>query len=117
MPQYDWRAVERQRHLDAFGEANWSLGADGGYYWHSSGNPIPKDIVADWADAGLISVDRQRAHGVAYDADRKAFFESYRAAQAARTPEQRSEEHAELAAAFGPGAVVMNVVTGETRQV
>jgi hypothetical protein len=41
------------------------------------------------------------------------FLAQYRAAQAARTPEQIAEHAYELRAAFGAGETVVNVITGE----
>tara|TARA_R110002110_G_scaffold144092_1_gene333051 strand:- start:337 stop:504 length:168 start_codon:yes stop_codon:yes gene_type:complete len=38
---------------------------------------------------------------------------AYRAAQAARSPEQLAEERFEQLAAFGPGVKLINVITGE----
>lgn len=44
-------------------------------------------------------------------------LEEYREARANRTREQKREEQFELQAAFGPGAKVVNIFTGETTDV
>lgn len=44
-------------------------------------------------------------------------LEEYREARANRTAEQKREEQFELQAAFGPGAKVVNIFTGETTDV
>ena len=83
---------------------------DGAVKWASSGNYLPADCVekllfggADWFDADATARKR--------DAQNEAFLESYRKAQTGR--KRSAEEIAEMRAAFGEGAVVVDVLTGE----
>lgn len=81
---------------------------DGAVKWVSSGNYLPADCVeklvfggADWVDAEATA--RKRA------AQNEAFLAEYRA----RKRVVSEEEKAEMRAAFGPGAKVVDVLSGE----
>ena len=87
-----------------------TLGADGGYRWLSSGNVVPKDYVEI---AGVTGAALAR-HQAAYDANTEQVLAAYRASRARYG--YSAEERAEIAAAFGPGETVVDVLTGERVQ-
>lgn len=81
--------------------------SDGAIYWIKSGNYIPDDYCEKLEYAGY-KFDRQATKKAA-DAQLKNFLEAYRKNHHGFT----AEEMAEARAAFGPGTVVVNVLTGE----
>lgn len=79
--------------------------------WNSNDRVPPLDIVALAAEVfEAVDFDASRE---AYEADAKRSISEYRRRRAQRTPEQVAEERAEMRAAFGPGATVVDVLTGE----
>lgn len=79
--------------------------------WNSNDRVPPLDIVALAAEVfEAVDFDASRE---AYEADAKRSIAEYRRRRAQRTPEQVAEERAEMRAAFGPGATVVDVLTGE----
>ena len=84
---------------------------DGVVRWRSNDAVPPAECLDQLAAEGLV-FDRRKTD-VARESDLRAFAAQYRKARARRTPEQREEEAAEMRAAFGPGAVVVDVLTGE----
>lgn len=77
--------------------------------WTSSGRPVPGDSAALLVALGLgEGIDLAATKAAAEAAAAKA-VEQYRAAQPA---DPSAEELAEMRAAFGPGAKVINVITG-----
>ena len=64
-------------------------------------------------EAGLIDSDTVVITNKAYDVHTAEFFAHYRKMRANRTPEQIAEERVEMEAAFGKGAEVVNIITGE----
>lgn len=77
---------------------------DGIYRWKSNDH-VPFDDLLE--EAGVPADVRARCK-TARAADTAAFLEDYRANYKGPSDEER----AEMRAAFGPGTVVMNVVTG-----
>ena len=75
--------------------------------WNSNNQVPPADIVALAAQIGL-PVD-VAASTAARDADTTAFLAAYRKGQPRRVS---AEQRAEMRAAFGRGAKVVNVITG-----
>lgn len=79
--------------------------------------PLMSDALDELFHEGYINWgmvdDTNRAREV-YEAE---VLEAYREARANRTAEQKREEQFELQAAFGPGAKVVNIFTGETTDV
>lgn len=102
----DWRERERQRVVAEF-ETHAHV-VNGIVLWHSTGLVPPQDVLDIWAAAGkpfdLEASRRER------EAQTDAFLTVYRARQARRRPS--AEERAEMRAAFGPGAEVVDIVTG-----
>ena len=85
------------------------FGADGVVRWTSNNRVMPKDcreILSHTVYRDLYSEDASRA---AEEAETAAFLESYR--KSYKGPSE--EEKAEMRAAFGTGATVVNVITGE----
>ena len=76
--------------------------------WNSNNAVPPDDCVALASHIGL-PVD-VAACDAARDADTTAFLTEYRKQQSRRRVS--AEERAEMRAAFGPGARVINVITG-----
>jgi hypothetical protein len=83
---------------------------DGVPRWNSSDQIPPRDIIALW-DSQDLPFDYE-ATLAAYEADLAASLAAYRA-----NPPQLSEETlAEMRAEFGPGEVVVDVITGVRTQ-
>jgi len=79
--------------------------------------PLMSDALDELFYEGYINwaqVDDTNRAREAYEAE---VLEAYREARANRTAEQKREEQFELQAAFGPGAKVVNIFTGETTDV
>lgn len=85
---------------------------DGALVWQSNGQHPFDDMLATWVALGFTTETIRQATAVARAQAVRRFLADYRAAQAARTPEQIAEERAEMRAAFGPGETVVNVLTG-----
>jgi hypothetical protein len=101
-------AYARQQRVGKFRDVDV---VDGVPRWKSNGSIPPREFTDAWVDVGLLA-DRARIEATR-DADHARFAAAYRAARAARTPEQIAEERAEARAAMGPGVLMVNVVTGE----
>lgn len=82
---------------------------DGAYRWKSSNNVPPAEIVNFWAMAGYITFAEAHASVSVGEAETAAFLDAYRK----NPPKVTAEERAEMRAAFGPGAEVVNVITGK----
>lgn len=80
--------------------------------WKSNGRVVPKDCAALAYSLGL----RVNLHAcdIAREREDADAISRYLRARANRSPEQIAEERAEARAAFGPGAKVVNVFSGET---
>lgn len=87
---------------------------DGVVRWSSNDSVPPRDLLSDWFEAGCISKGTLRASLEARSADLDAFCAEYRKAQANRKPS--AEEMFEMRAAFGPGAEVVDVISGRRIQ-
>ena len=87
---------------------NIEVEEDGAAKWISSGNYLPADVVEKllFAGADFFSAEATAAKREAQTA---AFLDSYR--RSYNGPSE--EEKAEMRAAFGSGATVVNVITGE----
>ena len=79
----------------------------GGAFWNSNGNYLPADCaeILSYTDFPFSLEETARAR----EAQTAAFLESYR--KNYKGPSE--EEKAEMRAAFGTGATVVNVITGE----
>jgi len=80
---------------------------DGVLRWNSNGRVPPADCVQDFLDAGCQGFDVAKSTE-ARNADLIAFVQEYKRNQRPAT----GEELAEMRAAFGPGAVVVDVLSG-----
>lgn len=86
-----------------------TLDPSGLWRWDSNANIPPHDVLVGW---GLSTEDLQ-AHAEARSEELVTFLDAYAEARANRTPEQIAEEEYEIRAAFGPGATIVNIITGE----
>lgn len=77
--------------------------------WRSNDSVPPADLLEDWYRVDCIDMTTLKMSQKARDAEVAAFCASYRRRQAARPS---SEELFEMRAAFGPGAEVVDVVSG-----
>ena len=85
------------------------FGADGVVRWTSNNRVMPKDcreILSHTVYRDLYSEEASRA---AEEAETAAFLDSYRKSYTGPSAEERME----MEAAFGKGATVVNVITGE----
>lgn len=89
------------------------VGPDGIGRWASNGHAIPGDCAVLFAALGLAPTLDLAATAAANDAEAADAIERYRAAQPAQPSD---EERAEMLAAFGPGATVVDVITGRATQ-
>lgn len=80
--------------------------------WTSNGRHPMDDMLAAWLVLGVISEAQAQATTDARQRDMDAFLTAYRASP----PQPDAEQLAEMRAAFGPGANVVNAVTGQSRQ-
>jgi hypothetical protein len=81
--------------------------------WTTNGQAIPEDCAAMFAAFALAPGLDTAATAAAHDAETTAFLARYRASQPAQAS---AEEIADMRAAFGPGQVVVDVITGRTTQ-
>lgn len=81
--------------------------ANGGAFWNSNGNYLPADCaeILSHTDFPFSLEETNRAR----KAQNEAFLENYR--RNYKGPSE--EERAEMRAAFGTGATVVNVISGE----
>ena len=111
MAKAAWQVREEQRLIEQFSEA--TVAANGVVRWNSNGQVPPADVLAVWAEQGF-TFDRA-ASTAAREADTAKFVAEYRRREARRVVS--AEERAEMRAAFGPGTVVVNVITGRRTRV
>ena len=80
---------------------------NGGAFWNSNGNYLPADCaeILSHTDFAFSLEETNRAR----KAQNEAFLENYRKNYQGPT----AEEQAEMRAAFGEGATVVNVITGK----
>ena len=81
----------------------------GVYHWKSNGS-VPPDECLWMAD---VSDELRKINETARDIELAKFAAQYRERMANLTPEEEAERAFELRAAFGPGEVVVNVITGK----
>ena len=109
---------EARDNADAF--RAWGSGRtvrDGVHRWDSNGRCVPRHLMERWARLGWVSAAEVVATRTQEEVDNEAFMRQYAADQAAflRTPEgqeARREQVAEMRAAFGEGAEVVDVISG-----
>lgn len=82
--------------------------------WSSNARHPMDDLLAAWLYLNLITEVQATATSEARQAATAEFLEEYRRVNVDRP--QSAEELAEMRAAFGPGARVVNVVTGTETQ-
>jgi hypothetical protein len=86
------------------------VGPDGVGRWDSNGSVIPADCALAFARFGLAPALDLAATAAARDAETTTALDRYRAWRAAEG--YSAEERAGMRAAFGPGAQVVDVITG-----
>lgn len=82
--------------------------------WTTSGQVIPDESAAMLIALGLAQGLDPEATAAARTAETAAFLAAYRERMANHVP--GAEELAEMRAAFGPGATVVNAITGQETQ-
>lgn len=97
---------EAERLLDKFDDA--TVDSEGVARWKSNGSVPPDDILALWAYCEKPFNAAKSVEAREKDVERE--LAEYRKAQENRQPS--AEERAEMAAAFGHGTVVVDVLTG-----
>ena len=90
-----------------------AIDPDGTGRWTTNGSAIPPDCAYTLDALGLAPGLDLAATARAYVTETAAFLKSYRDNQPAFAS---GEELAEMRAAFGPGATVVNAITGRTTQ-
>ena len=81
--------------------------------WNRSGRVPPEDILRDFYGLGLITEGVLNQSMVEAEIDTAKAIAEYRAARSQISDEQRAEEAFEMRAAFGPGAEVVDIITGQ----
>lgn len=105
-PRFPHEQRETERLIAQF-DTDASVSADGVVRWNSNGSVPPQDILDFWAHLQK-PFDLARSAAVRSE-ELDKFLAEYRAN--ARPPSD--EELHEMRAAFGPGEVVVNVITGQ----
>ena len=82
---------------------------DGIWFWSTNDAPVPVDSAAEYG----IPVDPQRQHQAVSEANQKA-IEAYKKFR--QNYKHSNEELYEMRAAFGEGAKVVDVFTGQVTQ-
>lgn len=97
--------IEKMKQRIENDEIRTNIG--GGAFWNSNGNYLPADCAEILAHTDFPFSLEETAR--ARQAQTAAFLESYR--QMSHTPS--TEEKAEMQAAFGKGATVVDILSGE----
>ena len=84
---------------------------DGVLRWKSNGSVPPQDCLDAFVEAGLGSKFDMEATSQTRRKEEDASLADYRRRMANHVPSE--EELFEMRAAFGPGAMVVNVITGK----
>lgn len=87
------------------------FGADGVVRWRSNNKVMPKHCREILSHTAYRSLYDEEASAEAEDAETIAFFQKYR--ESRRNHKVSAEERAEMTAAFGKGATVVDVITGQ----
>ena len=88
---------------------------DGIVRWDSNGQVPPKDVVGEMLAGQAISTNECLASGRARDIETNIALDAYRTRMANHVPD--AEELYEMRAAFGEGAEVVNVITGQRTRI
>ena len=98
---------KKEAHTREDGAQGWLLAED-------DFRPFAKSQIKELEEGGIVLSDATKeATEAAYKVYLTETVAAYKAAQAARTPEQVAEQNFEIASAFGPGQKIVNVITGE----
>jgi hypothetical protein len=104
-----WKQRELEQMRKTFDKDAYFDEKDGVYRWKSN-NAIPfKDMLV----ANDVPADTISRCAAVRDAELDASVALYMQMRDARTPEQIEEERAMARAEFGPGHMMMNILTGE----
>jgi hypothetical protein len=106
-------AYDAERRVADVATGQLVIGADGIGRWSTNSHAIPDDCAAEFAALELAPALDLAATRAANDAEAAQAIAAYRAAQPA---EPSAEQRADMLAAFGPGATVVDVITGRTTQ-
>lgn len=110
MTKANWQVREDEQNLSKF-ETDAQVDTNGIVRWKSNERIPFSDMLILWHQNGKkFNLELSLLVRKAEDAQ---LISRYRANKAARTPEQIREEQAQARAAFGPGAKIVDVFTGE----
>lgn len=82
------------------------------YRWKASDNCVPNDVMRIAYAFGIVSYPAVEVTAATRAEDTRQFVAQYRAAQAEQPI--GAEQRVEARAAFGPGATVVDVISGRT---
>lgn len=105
-PRGHWDFLDAQRTITKFADATI---IDDVPRWNSNNQVPPKDILELWHYMNL-PFDFQKAEATR-EAETSAFLKQYRKMNTGR--QRTPEELYEMRAAFGPGEVIVDVITGD----
>lgn len=83
------------------------------YRWKTNNRCVPANLVYNWVDMCLISEFDGKVHAAIEEGENARVIAEYKTMRHSISDEQRAEEALERRAAFGEGAEVVNVLTGE----
>lgn len=106
-PQDLWPASHRPSHVRACLN-DLTDPAAAVLTWAANDRHPHDDMLAAWLVLGLITDQQARATSEAHAVAAAGFLAAYRA----NPPQPSAETLADMRAAFGPGAEVVNVITG-----
>lgn len=108
------QALDTMKYVLArFEEDEAYVDAQGIMRWRSNESVPPAECLAAALDMGLITLPQHNRSTEVGQAETRAVIEAYRANQPAQPSD---EELYEMRAAFGPGEVVVDVITGRKTQ-
>lgn len=102
--RFEARRAEEAKRLQAQLKTE-TYEKDGALFWSSVDRPVPMDVFKD------ARVEAPAGQKAAVEAHTSAFLAEYRKNMADH--QHSAEELCEMRAAFGPGATVVNVITGK----
>lgn len=106
---FKYALEENQRLIDNF-KNNTAIDEKGVIRWITSKNVPPSDILEFWKHIGFeFNLEESLKQK---DIDSAEFLEAYRKQMKNRVPS--AEELSEMRSAFGPGATVVDVFTGQS---
>lgn len=108
--KYPWQSLRiEDLRISMMDPAQAYEDANGIRHWHANGAIIPPHV---YKDASLVCPPEQVA---AYDAYTQVIMDGYKLSMSRHPRKPSAEESFEMSAAFGPGVVVENILTGARR--